>query len=46
MISGSKMWITNGSIADIAVVWASTDEGIRGFLMPRGTRGFTSPEHP
>jgi glutaryl-CoA dehydrogenase len=42
VISGSKMWITNGSIADIAVVWASTDEGIRGFLMPRGTRGFSS----
>jgi glutaryl-CoA dehydrogenase len=36
------MWITNGSIADIAVVWAQTDEGIRGFLVPRGTRGFTT----
>jgi glutaryl-CoA dehydrogenase len=42
VISGSKMWITNGSIADIAVVWASTPEGIRGFLVPRGARGFTS----
>jgi glutaryl-CoA dehydrogenase len=42
VLSGSKMWITNGSIADIAVVWASTDEGIRGFLVPRGTRGFTA----
>ena len=40
LINGTKMWITNGSIADIAVVWAQTDEGIRGFLMPRGTRGF------
>ncbi|HEY2553552.1 MAG TPA: acyl-CoA dehydrogenase family protein [Streptosporangiaceae bacterium] len=42
VLSGSKMWITNGSIADIAVVWASTDEGIRGFLVPKGTRGFTT----
>jgi glutaryl-CoA dehydrogenase len=42
VLSGTKMWITNGSIADIAVVWASTPEGIRGFLVPRGTRGFTS----
>ena len=42
VLSGSKMWITNGSIADIAVVWASTEQGIRGFLVPRGTRGFTS----
>jgi len=42
VLSGTKMWITNGSIADIAVVWASTDEGIRGFLVPRGSRGFTA----
>ena len=42
VLSGSKMWITNGSIADIAVVWAQTPEGIRGFLVPRGTRGFTA----
>ncbi len=42
VLSGSKMWITNGSIADIAVVWASTEDGIRGFLVPRGTRGFTA----
>ena len=42
LLSGTKMWITNGSIADIAVVWASTPEGIRGFLVPRGARGFTS----
>jgi glutaryl-CoA dehydrogenase len=41
-LSGTKMWITNGSIADIAVVWAHTDDGIRGFLVPRGARGFTS----
>jgi glutaryl-CoA dehydrogenase len=42
VLSGSKMWITNGSIADIAVVWASTPDGIRGFLVPRGARGFTA----
>jgi len=42
ILSGTKMWITNGSIADIAVVWAGTPEGIRGFLVPRGTAGFTA----
>ncbi|MGI9005659.1 MAG: acyl-CoA dehydrogenase family protein [Streptosporangiaceae bacterium] len=42
VLSGSKMWITNGSIADIAVVWAGTEDGIRGFLVPKGTRGFTA----
>jgi glutaryl-CoA dehydrogenase len=42
VLSGTKMWITNGSIADIAVVWATTSEGIRGFLVPRGTSGFTA----
>jgi glutaryl-CoA dehydrogenase len=42
VLSGTKMWITNGSIADIAVVWANTTEGIRGFLVPRGTQGFTA----
>jgi glutaryl-CoA dehydrogenase len=42
ILSGSKMWITNGSIADVAVVWAGTEEGIRGFVVPRGTRGFTA----
>ena len=42
VLSGAKMWITNGSIADVAVVWASTPEGIRGFLVPRGARGFTA----
>src|SRR5580692_9082596 len=44
VLSGTKMWITNGSIADIAVIWAGTPEGIRGFLVPRGTPGFTSRE--
>jgi glutaryl-CoA dehydrogenase len=42
VLSGTKMWITNGSLADIAVVWAATDEGVRGFLVPRGTPGFTT----
>jgi glutaryl-CoA dehydrogenase len=42
VLSGTKMWITNGSIADVAVVWAQTDEGIRGFLVPSGTRGFNA----
>jgi glutaryl-CoA dehydrogenase len=44
ILNGAKMWITNGSIADIAVVWASTDDGIRGFLVPRGTRGFSASD--
>ena len=44
ILSGSKMWITNGSVSDVAVVWAQTDEGVRGFLVPRGTRGFSAPE--
>jgi glutaryl-CoA dehydrogenase len=42
ILSGTKMWITNGSIADVAVVWAGTDEGVRGFLVERGTPGFTA----
>ncbi|GAB3447025.1 acyl-CoA dehydrogenase family protein [Streptomonospora sediminis] len=42
VLDGTKMWITNGSIADIAVVWAATDEGVRGFLVPAGTPGFTA----
>jgi len=42
VLNGSKMWITNGSIADVATVWARTEEGIRGFLVPRGTPGFTT----
>ncbi|TDJ33466.1 MAG: acyl-CoA dehydrogenase [Gammaproteobacteria bacterium] len=40
VINGSKMWITNGSIADVAVIWARTDEGIRGFLVEKGTKGY------
>jgi len=42
VLNGTKMWITNGGIADVAVVWARTEEGVRGFLVPRGTRGFTT----
>ena len=42
VLSGTKMWITNGSIADVAVVWAKAPDGIRGFLVPRGARGFTA----
>ncbi|HZO71392.1 MAG TPA: acyl-CoA dehydrogenase family protein [Ktedonobacteraceae bacterium] len=42
ILNGTKMWITNGSIADVAVVWARTEEGIRGFLVERGTPGFTT----
>jgi len=44
ILSGAKMWITNGSAADVAVVWAQTDDGIRGFLVPRGTPGFTTQD--
>lgn len=40
ILNGSKMWITNGNVADVAVVWARTDDGIRGFLVPAGTPGF------
>jgi glutaryl-CoA dehydrogenase len=44
VLNGSKMWITNGAIADVAVVWAMTPEGIRGFLVDKGTPGFSAPE--
>jgi len=43
-LNGEKTWITSGSVADVAVVWARTDEGIRGFLVEKGTPGFTSSE--
>jgi glutaryl-CoA dehydrogenase len=42
ILTGTKMWITNGSIADIATVWAQTEDGIRGFLVPKDTPGFTT----
>ncbi len=44
VIDARKMWITNGSIADVAVVWAQTDGGIRGFVVPTDTPGFSAPE--
>ncbi len=44
VLNGEKTWITNGSVADIAIVWARTPEGIRGFLVERGTPGFTSSD--
>ncbi len=44
VLNGAKMWITNGSIADIAVVWAKTPDGIRGFLVEKGTPGYTAPD--
>jgi glutaryl-CoA dehydrogenase len=44
VINGSKMWITNGAIADLAIVWAQTDEGIRGFIVEKGMKGFSAPE--
>ena len=42
ILDGTKMWITNGSISDVAIVWAQTDEGIRGFVVPTDTAGFTA----
>jgi glutaryl-CoA dehydrogenase len=44
LLNGSKMWITNGSIADVALVWAKVDGVIRGFLVEKGTPGFSAPE--
>ncbi|MGA7271903.1 MAG: acyl-CoA dehydrogenase family protein [Acidimicrobiia bacterium] len=44
VINGSKMWITNGNLAQIAIIWARTDEGIRGFIVPTDTPGFTAHE--
>jgi glutaryl-CoA dehydrogenase len=44
VLDGTKMWITNGSLADVATVWARTDDGIRGFLVPRATPGFTASD--
>ncbi len=42
VLNGTKMWITNGSIADLAIVWAQTQDGIRGFVVPRDAKGFTA----
>ena len=44
VLNGAKQWITNGTLADVAVVWARTDEGIRGFLVEKGTPGYTSSD--
>ncbi len=44
IINGTKMWITNGSIADLAIVWARTDEGVKGFIVPADAPGFSAPE--
>jgi glutaryl-CoA dehydrogenase len=44
VLNGSKLWITNGSIADVAVVWARTDDRIRGFVVPTATKGFSTNE--
>ncbi len=42
VLNGAKMWITNGTLADVAVVWARTDDGVRGFLVEKGTPGYTT----
>lgn len=44
LLNGSKMWITNGNVADVAVVWAQTDDGIRGFVVPTNSPGFVANE--
>jgi glutaryl-CoA dehydrogenase len=44
VLNGAKMWITNAPIADLAIVWARTDEGMRGFIVEKGMRGFAAPE--
>ena len=44
VLNGSKMWITNGSVADVAVIWAQTDDGIRGFLVPTDASGFSASD--
>jgi glutaryl-CoA dehydrogenase len=44
VLSGTKMWITNGGVSDVAVVWAHTDDGVRGFLVPCDLPGFSAPD--
>ncbi|MGH3026438.1 MAG: acyl-CoA dehydrogenase family protein, partial [Gaiellaceae bacterium] len=46
VLNGSKMWITNGTLADVAIVWAQAEEGIRGFVVPTDTKGFTATKIP
>jgi glutaryl-CoA dehydrogenase len=43
-LNGEKTWITSGTLADVAIVWARAEEGIRGFLVEKGTPGFTSSD--
>jgi glutaryl-CoA dehydrogenase len=45
ILNGAKAWITNGSVADVAVVWAKTEDGVRGFLVEKGAAGFSAPDH-
>jgi glutaryl-CoA dehydrogenase len=44
VLSGTKMWITNGSVSDVAIVWANTDDGVRGFVVPCDAPGFSAPD--
>ena len=44
ILNGTKMWISNGSVADVAVVWARTEDGVRGFVVPTDTAGFSAPD--
>ena len=44
VLNGTKMWITSGGVADVAVVWAQTDEGVRGFVVPTDAKGFTASD--
>jgi glutaryl-CoA dehydrogenase len=44
VLNGAKMWITNGAIADLCIAWAQTEDGIRGFIVEKGTQGFAAPE--
>jgi glutaryl-CoA dehydrogenase len=44
VLTGNKLWITNGSVADVAIVWAQTDDKVRGFVVPTDTPGFSAPE--
>jgi glutaryl-CoA dehydrogenase len=46
ILNGTKMWITNGGIADVAIVWARTDDGVRGFVVPTDTPGFSTRDVP
>ena len=46
IINGTKTWISNGSVAEVAIIWARTDDGVRGFIVPAGTPGFTARDIP